>query len=130
MYGRMQAIVDWCDATGGSSTAFDFTTKVRALGFSPLQGNIRGEMSQPWCIANRLCSHELASSSVVVQCVQKGEYVNSTSCLALQAVLQDALEKGEYWRLRDAQGKPPGVVGWWPSRAVTFLDNHDTGEGL
>ena len=20
-----------------------------------------------------------------------------------------------------------GVLGWWPSRAVTFLDNHDTG---
>lgn len=35
--------------------------------------------------------------------------------------------KGEYWRLRDAQGKPPGVMGWWPSRAVTFLENHDTG---
>ena len=34
---------------------------------------------------------------------------------------------GQYWRLRDAQGKPPGVMGWWPSRAVTFLDNHDTG---
>ncbi len=50
--------------------------------------------------------------------------------MALQAVLQDALEKGEYWRLRDAQGKPPGVVGWWPSRAVTFLDNHDTGGAM
>ena len=24
-----QAIVDWCDATGGTSTAFDFTTKAR-----------------------------------------------------------------------------------------------------
>ncbi|KAJ0626087.1 putative alpha-amylase [Helianthus annuus] len=35
--------------------------------------------------------------------------------------------KGQLWRLRDAQGKPPGVMGWWPSRAVTFLDNHDTG---
>lgn len=34
---------------------------------------------------------------------------------------------GQYWRLRDAQGKPPGVMGWWPSRSVTFLDNHDTG---
>ena len=47
----------------------------------------------------------------------------------LQAVLQDALEKKEYWRLKDAHGKPPGVAGWWPSRAVTFLDNHDTGAG-
>lgn len=35
--------------------------------------------------------------------------------------------KGEFWRLRDPQGKPPGVMGWWPSRAVTFIDNHDTG---
>jgi len=35
--------------------------------------------------------------------------------------------RGELWRLRDAQGKPPGVVGWWSSRAVTFIDNHDTG---
>lgn len=35
--------------------------------------------------------------------------------------------KGEFWRLRDSKGKPPGVLGWWPSRAVTFIDNHDTG---
>lgn len=35
--------------------------------------------------------------------------------------------KGEFWRMRDSHGKPPGVIGWWPSRAVTFIDNHDTG---
>ncbi|KAF3457429.1 hypothetical protein FNV43_RR02087 [Rhamnella rubrinervis] len=33
----------------------------------------------------------------------------------------------EYWRLIDPQGKPTGVMGWWPSRAVAFLENHDTG---
>jgi hypothetical protein len=38
-----------------------------------------------------------------------------------------ALERSEYWRLSDEKGKPPGVLGWWPSRAVTFLENHDTG---
>ncbi|THF95992.1 hypothetical protein TEA_009395 [Camellia sinensis var. sinensis] len=43
-----------------------------------------------------------------------------------KGILQEAV-KGEFWRLRDHQGKPPGVMGWWPSRAVTFLDNHDTG---
>lgn len=43
-----------------------------------------------------------------------------------KGILQEAV-KGELWRLRDPQGKPPGVMGWWPSRAVTFLDNHDTG---
>ncbi|KAG9458630.1 hypothetical protein H6P81_003138 [Aristolochia fimbriata] len=40
--------------------------------------------------------------------------------------LQEAV-KGELWRLRDCQGKSPGLMGWWPSRAVTFIENHDTG---
>lgn len=40
--------------------------------------------------------------------------------------MQEAV-KGQFWRLRDSQGKPPGVIGWWPSRAVTFIDNHGTG---
>ncbi|KAG4931817.1 hypothetical protein JHK82_048925 [Glycine max] len=35
--------------------------------------------------------------------------------------------KGDFWRLCDPQGKPPGVIGWWPSRSVTFVDDHDTG---
>lgn len=43
-----------------------------------------------------------------------------------KGILQEAV-KGELWRLKDNQGKPPGVMGWWPSRAVTFIDNHDTG---
>ena len=43
-----------------------------------------------------------------------------------KGVLQVAVN-GEYWRLKDSSGKPSGLIGWWPSRAVTFLDNHDTG---
>ncbi|EFN55550.1 hypothetical protein CHLNCDRAFT_31136 [Chlorella variabilis] len=68
-----QRTVDWCDATGGTSAAFDFTTK---------------------------------------------------------GILQEAVGRKEYWRLIDGQGKPPGVLGLWPSRAVTFLENHDTGSTL
>jgi alpha-amylase len=68
-----QRTVDWCDATGGTAAAFDFTTK---------------------------------------------------------GILQEALSKGEYWRLIDSQGRPPGVIGIWPSRAVTFIENHDTGSTL
>ncbi|CAI0435023.1 unnamed protein product [Linum tenue] len=44
-----------------------------------------------------------------------------------KGILQQEAVKGQLWRLRDSQGKAPGVIGWWPSRAVTFLDNHDTG---
>ncbi|MBF0543362.1 MAG: alpha-amylase [Candidatus Riflebacteria bacterium] len=43
-----------------------------------------------------------------------------------KGILQEAV-KGEYWRLRDQQGKAPGLIGWNPQRAVTFIDNHDTG---
>ena len=38
--------------------------------------------------------------------------------------------KGEYWRLIDSQGRPPGLLGMWPSRAVTFIENHDTGTSI
>ena len=44
-----------------------------------------------------------------------------------KGILQEACARGEWWRLRDGSGRPPGVVGLWPSRAVTFIDNHDTG---
>jgi alpha-amylase len=43
-----------------------------------------------------------------------------------KGILQVAVN-GEYWRLQDKDGKPSGLIGWWPQRAVTFLDNHDTG---
>lgn len=42
-----------------------------------------------------------------------------------KGVLQQAVQ-GELWRL-NISGGAPGVIGWYPSRAVTFLDNHDTG---
>lgn len=68
-----QRTVDWCDTTGGTSAAFDFTTK---------------------------------------------------------GILQEALSKSELWRLIDSQGRMPGLTGLWPSRSVTFLENHDTGSTL
>jgi hypothetical protein len=68
-----QRTINWCDSTGGTAAAFDFTTK---------------------------------------------------------GILQEALGRTELWRLVDAQGKPPGMLGMWPSRAISFIDNHDTGSTL
>ncbi len=48
----------------------------------------------------------------------------------LKGILQEAVSKKEYWRLVDAQGRPSGALGLWSSRAVTFLENHDTGSTL
>lgn len=41
-------------------------------------------------------------------------------------MLGPALQRGDLSRLRDSEGKPPGLIGWWPSHATTFLENHDT----
>ena len=44
-----------------------------------------------------------------------------------KAILQEAIRQGQYDRLKDSNGKPPGLIGWWPEKSVTFIDNHDTG---
>jgi alpha-amylase len=43
-----------------------------------------------------------------------------------KGILQAAVQ-GELWRLKDSNGKPPGLIGLLPQNAVTFIDNHDTG---
>ena len=47
-----------------------------------------------------------------------------------KGILQEAVGRSEYWRLVDKQGRMPGVAGYWPMRAVTFIDNHDTSAPL
>lgn len=44
----------------------------------------------------------------------------------LKGVLQEALNRREYWRLCDERNLLPGVNGWYASNAITFIDNHDT----
>jgi len=44
-----------------------------------------------------------------------------------KGILQEAVEANELWRLRDSNGRPTGMIGFWPQKAVTFIDNHDTG---
>jgi alpha-amylase len=43
-----------------------------------------------------------------------------------KGVLQSAAE-GQLWRLKDPHGKAPGMIGLRPEKAVTFVENHDTG---
>ncbi|WP_269530769.1 glucan 1,4-alpha-maltotetraohydrolase domain-containing protein [Chitinimonas sp. BJYL2] len=44
-----------------------------------------------------------------------------------KGLLNQALSANEYWRLKAADGKPQGGIGWWAQKMVTFVDNHDTG---
>jgi len=54
----------------------------------------------------------------------------SLSCafdMTTKGILHGVFDKGDYERLVDNEGRPSGLMGYWPSRAVTFLENHDTG---
>jgi alpha-amylase len=64
-----QKVVDWIDATGGRSMAFDFPTRT---------------------------------------------------------LLKRAFLEHNFGLLKAPDGKPAGVMGWWPRMSVTFLENHDT----
>lgn len=46
-----------------------------------------------------------------------------------KGILAEAVRHTQYWRLIDHEGRMPGLAGYWPSRSVTFIDNHDTGKG-
>lgn len=39
--------------------------------------------------------------------------------------IERAAASGDYSELND-NGKPAGLIGWWPMKAVTFVENHDT----
>ncbi|KAI3922230.1 hypothetical protein MKX01_005919 [Papaver californicum] len=41
-------------------------------------------------------------------------------------ILQTAVQ-GDFSKLKDSNGKPPGLIGSLPRKSVTFIDNHDTG---
>lgn len=45
----------------------------------------------------------------------------------MRGILRQAILAQEFWRLADVQGRAPGAIGLWPAKAVTFIENHDTG---
>ncbi|CAA7037269.1 unnamed protein product [Microthlaspi erraticum] len=56
---------------------------------------------------------------------EAGGGVTTAFDFTTKGILQSAVG-GELWRLKDSQGKPPGLIGIIPGNAVTFVDNHDT----
>ena len=69
------------------------------------------------------CAHTLTLSTHI----QHGLCSCAAFDFPTKGILNEAAKRTQYWRLRDSSGKAPGLIGWWPSQAVTFVDNHDTG---
>lgn len=51
----------------------------------------------------------------------------STFDFTTKGLLQEALATDRFHWLRADDGRARGFLGWWPDKAVTFVDNHDTG---
>ena len=67
-----------------------------------------------------------AHRGVVADWIQAAGGAVTAFDFTTKGILQVAVE-GELWRLKDSNGKPPGLIGIEPENAVTFIENHDTG---
>lgn len=76
--------------------------------------------------SGRICYDQNAHRQTLCDWIDGTEGISSVFDFTTKGILQVAV-CGEFWRLKDPQGKPPGLIGWYPQRAVTFIDNHDTG---
>jgi len=63
----------------------------------------------------------------LVDWINKCGRVSAAFDFPTKGILNEATKRAQYSRLRDARGRPPGLLGWAPDRAVTFVENHDTG---
>jgi alpha-amylase len=61
----------------------------------------------------------------LVDWAQAVDALATTFDFTTKEVLQSAVQR-ELWRMRDENGKAPGMLRWWPERSVTFIDNYDT----
>ncbi len=94
-------------------------------GYDPIYNKEYNDATNPYFSVGEL----LESSRV-----QTNNFVNRTqqSSAAFdfntKVSLQNAIRDNNLSYLRDFSGNPSGMIGINPSKSVTFLDNHDTGE--
>jgi len=133
------AIVDWLtwlrDEIGFDGWRFDFVKGYAPIHVKEYVANTVGERS--FCVGELWYSCQYGPEGLTYSQDSHRQtlcnWIDATSAMAAvfdfttKAILQEACAKNELWRLADVKKKPPGLIGWWPNRSVTFLDNHDTG---
>eukprot|EP00976_Prorocentrum_cordatum_P091993 1188746-Prorocentrum_minimum.AAC.1 len=132
------ALVDWLNwlktEIGFDGWRFDF-----AKGYSPIytEEYVRSTVgSKSFCVGEvwtscvygpeGLQSSQDPHRQVLADWVDANKGSSSVFDFTTKAILQEAVND-QFWRLKDSLNRPPGFMGWWPNRAVTFVDNHDTG---
>ena len=94
-------------------------------GYNPIYNKEYNDATDPYFAVGEL----LESSRVQTNnFVTRTEGSSSAFDFNTKVSLQNALRDNNLSYLRDFDGKPSGMIGVNPSKSVTFLDNHDTGE--
>ena len=94
-------------------------------GYDPIYNKEYNDATNPYFAVGEL----LESSRI-----QTNNFVNRTQGSSsafdfnTKVSLQNAIRDNNLSYLRDGQGRPSGMIGINPTKSVTFLDNHDTGE--
>ncbi|KXZ43538.1 hypothetical protein GPECTOR_87g400 [Gonium pectorale] len=133
-----QRLCDWIRANGERSCAFDFPTKgllqeaVKHTQYDRLrdgQGKAPGLLGWwPGKAVTFVENHDTGSTQQHWPFPSSNVGIGSCAFdFPTKGLLQEAVKHTQYDRLRDGQGKAPGLLGWWPGKAVTFVENHDTG---
>ena len=93
-------------------------------GYNPIYNKEYNDATNPYFAVGEL----LESSRVQINnFVDDTRQSSSAFDFNTKVSLQNAIRDNNYSYLRDFEGRPSGFVGWNPTKAVTFLDNHDTG---
>jgi len=125
------SIIDWMDwlrsTVGYDGWRYDYTK-----GYGGTYNGIYDQATAPWfSVGEYWDTLDLANPNAHRQRII--DWIDATGGrvaafdFTTKGVLQQAVAYNEFWRLNDGTGKPPGVIGWWSQKAVTFIDNHDTG---
>jgi alpha-amylase len=80
------------------------------------------DATNPWFSVGELWD---GNTQNVINWIDGTQGASTAFDFPLKYILHRAVEGG-YWELNNG-GQAPGVIGAWPQRAVTFIDNHDTG---
>jgi len=128
----------WLNWLKSDDVGFDGWRLDFAKGYSPAVAKMYVENTRPSFVVAEIWnslsySGDGKPSPNQDQCRQ--ELVNWVQAVGGPAMAFDFTTKGllqagvqgELWRLRDSSGKAAGMIGWMPEKAVTFVDNHDTG---
>lgn len=120
------------DEVGFEGVRFDFTkgyAPVYARGYAKAMGAkfAVGEYWTSMSYGDRLNPNQDPHRQELADWVDGTQGEVATFDFTTKGILQEALASGEFWRLKADDGRASGFLGWWPAKAVTFVDNHDTG---